>query len=281
MITLCPHCATRFRVTSEQLGARQGLVRCGHCQGVFNGFEHLNHEGDSEVGVSQITSSYRDAAVNIAPRTNTSLHAHHLTGHIEAPAPASNWAPAIDTIVAPQTSNSAVDDKPLLALHLLRGYVHADPPAPVWTPLIDEITEPAARAETPTAPDAPSEAALEAFALSLASAETAPGYGAAGLSDAIEPHVEPLAAPQVAPPAPTAVLRADPPLHRPELVQWPKPKRAAPIAALVLLGMALACQAAFLFRTELAANWPEAKPVSPRPAPSLATVCRCHGRSMR
>lgn len=35
--TQCPQCATRFRVTEAQLGAHQGLVRCGRCQQVFDG----------------------------------------------------------------------------------------------------------------------------------------------------------------------------------------------------------------------------------------------------
>ena len=34
--TQCPHCHTRFRITRSQLGAAQGLVRCGACLHVFN-----------------------------------------------------------------------------------------------------------------------------------------------------------------------------------------------------------------------------------------------------
>lgn len=41
MLTRCPTCQTTFRVTAEQLKARQGRVRCGHCQGVFNALETL------------------------------------------------------------------------------------------------------------------------------------------------------------------------------------------------------------------------------------------------
>ena len=35
-LTQCPHCNTRFRVSSEQLFAAQGAVRCGSCMQVFN-----------------------------------------------------------------------------------------------------------------------------------------------------------------------------------------------------------------------------------------------------
>jgi len=40
--TLCPACGTTFRVTPEQLKARQGRVRCGRCQHVFNAIETLH-----------------------------------------------------------------------------------------------------------------------------------------------------------------------------------------------------------------------------------------------
>ncbi|OMG53102.1 hypothetical protein BJN45_12780 [Azonexus hydrophilus] len=40
----CPACGTVFRVTSEQLRLKAGKVRCGHCQTVFNAFDHLQVE---------------------------------------------------------------------------------------------------------------------------------------------------------------------------------------------------------------------------------------------
>ena len=44
MKTRCPDCQTIFRVTPEQLKARAGKVRCGHCQGVFNALDSLLDE---------------------------------------------------------------------------------------------------------------------------------------------------------------------------------------------------------------------------------------------
>ncbi len=41
MTTTCPKCNTNFRVTSEQLAAREGKLRCGRCAHVFNGFMYL------------------------------------------------------------------------------------------------------------------------------------------------------------------------------------------------------------------------------------------------
>ena len=44
MQTRCPHCQTRFRVTTEQLKLRQGQVRCGACHEVFDALDSLSDE---------------------------------------------------------------------------------------------------------------------------------------------------------------------------------------------------------------------------------------------
>ena len=41
MITTCPGCRTAFRVTQEQLAAREGRVRCGKCATIFDAREVL------------------------------------------------------------------------------------------------------------------------------------------------------------------------------------------------------------------------------------------------
>lgn len=41
LATQCPFCQTTFRVANDQLKLRGGLVRCGACNEVFNGSEHL------------------------------------------------------------------------------------------------------------------------------------------------------------------------------------------------------------------------------------------------
>lgn len=41
MQTRCPHCGTTFRIAAEQLKARQGRVRCGKCQGIFDALAEL------------------------------------------------------------------------------------------------------------------------------------------------------------------------------------------------------------------------------------------------
>lgn len=47
MVTTCPACHTRFRVTSEQMDAHGGDVRCGRCAKVFNAHAYLEHEPEA------------------------------------------------------------------------------------------------------------------------------------------------------------------------------------------------------------------------------------------
>ncbi|MFK7814827.1 MAG: DUF3426 domain-containing protein [Gammaproteobacteria bacterium] len=46
MYTKCPECRAVFRVTTEQLQMAEGLVRCGICDSVFNGGEHIEEDHD-------------------------------------------------------------------------------------------------------------------------------------------------------------------------------------------------------------------------------------------
>ncbi len=46
MYTLCPHCSTCFRITTEQVNAAQGNVRCGNCGAVFNALDNPGPEPD-------------------------------------------------------------------------------------------------------------------------------------------------------------------------------------------------------------------------------------------
>ena len=41
MQTQCPICRSVFRVHKEQLKQAEGLVRCGQCESIFNGYDHL------------------------------------------------------------------------------------------------------------------------------------------------------------------------------------------------------------------------------------------------
>ena len=46
LITRCPNCDTRFRVSEAQLQVAAGRVRCGACLGLFDGVQHLLFDGE-------------------------------------------------------------------------------------------------------------------------------------------------------------------------------------------------------------------------------------------
>ena len=60
LITTCTHCLARFRVTPQQLNAKQGQVRCGRCSQVFSGFEALERFPDDDTGARLLAA--REAA---------------------------------------------------------------------------------------------------------------------------------------------------------------------------------------------------------------------------
>lgn len=64
LITTCSYCRARFRVTPQQLNTKQGQVRCGRCQRVFNGFEALERFPDDDTGARLLAA--REAAERAA-----------------------------------------------------------------------------------------------------------------------------------------------------------------------------------------------------------------------
>lgn len=70
MRTRCPECGTVFRVTSEQLRRKAGKVRCGHCQSVFNAFDHWQADNPDErqpAATTPLDESARPAALSVEP----------------------------------------------------------------------------------------------------------------------------------------------------------------------------------------------------------------------
>ncbi len=61
MVTQCPHCTTAFNVTPEQLFVRDGRVRCGNCQEVFDGLVNLTSLEALQAGVPPPLAEANDA----------------------------------------------------------------------------------------------------------------------------------------------------------------------------------------------------------------------------
>lgn len=92
LITTCSGCGARFRVTPQQLNARQGQVRCGSCHAVFNGFEALERHPDDDTGSRLLAA--REAAEQATQRAQPPP---------EEPAPAVEQLPEIETLEAPES----------------------------------------------------------------------------------------------------------------------------------------------------------------------------------
>lgn len=69
MLTRCPYCQTRFRVTPTQLKLRMGNVRCGVCDEVFDALDTLGDEAPATGPVPQEPPPPEMASVSSAPET--------------------------------------------------------------------------------------------------------------------------------------------------------------------------------------------------------------------
>ncbi|MES2934590.1 MAG: DUF3426 domain-containing protein [Pseudomonadota bacterium] len=70
LATQCPHCHTTFRVAHDQLKLRSGSVRCGACQQVFNGIEHLLRP-DSATAMPATSAAAAPKSATLTPRATT------------------------------------------------------------------------------------------------------------------------------------------------------------------------------------------------------------------
>lgn len=69
LVTVCPKCRSEFEVTADQLKLHDGLVRCGQCSHVFDGFVHLKDSLPTltrKVGEPPRTSSSENFASSAA-----------------------------------------------------------------------------------------------------------------------------------------------------------------------------------------------------------------------
>ncbi len=63
LITTCPHCETRFKVTTEQLLLRNGTVRCGACRQVFDGGARLVSDEAADLLLNPIATQESELTI--------------------------------------------------------------------------------------------------------------------------------------------------------------------------------------------------------------------------
>lgn len=272
-LTRCPACNTTFRMTQEQLLARDGKVRCGACRQVFNAMEHLLEETAPEelrpapaAPAAPATSAPPAAAASepvleievptvAPPPPENPLEAETLPPAPDPkpkPVPAPAAAPNASTQrprtrPAPQEPQFHPDELGALTIWPALDNAPPKPPAPRSRPLITpEDLEP-----TPTPqPRDPIDAAVEASETQAGSVKQQ------GLEAG-------LLAPRDLTEIPGFSRWAAAPLE--DLAPPPAPRALWPfvLASLVLL-LALSGQAALHYRGELSRKLPATQPLFER-----------------
>jgi predicted Zn finger-like uncharacterized protein len=222
MLTRCPHCQTHFRVTAEQLKIRQGKVRCGACQEVFDALDSLSDEAlvapapanlpEAETRRSQDgTGEVRETLATIVTVESIPAAANEIIAvqpeaeEEPAPQPEPEQQPEVEPEPTPETAPAPLDE--------IEPVVEAETP-----PEAEPDSEPEPESEPTPEPDSPDQPA----------------------SEAANPVAEENWEPVPAVPAPSR--------------RWPW------LIGIIALLIAAAGQLAYIFRTELAVVAPELRP---------------------
>jgi predicted Zn finger-like uncharacterized protein len=219
MITNCPHCGTAFQITAEQLSAKAGLVRCGACRQVFNGYRGLTLTGSIHGRPA--------GAETPAPETPTE---NVLAGDAPHMGPAASLVvplPEVAPVGAPAGGTLLLPLEP----------TDASVPAAI------------AEAEALLAQDPAAHRTLDLeFEFEEEAPQAAPPAGAHGEARPPESAVTPTA---------SETARAAEPLYLPELhVARRAPAWFVGGAALLLL---LASQSVYFWRSAIAQAWPQTR----------------------
>jgi predicted Zn finger-like uncharacterized protein len=121
LLTVCPHCGTRFRVTESQLQAARGRVRCGACGSVFDGVEQLVLDTPREFATTQdaeqaldelMAELMADTRVVPPPRGPEPPAALPESSGLQAPEPAAAAVPEPSSELAPEAPSARGAEPP-------------------------------------------------------------------------------------------------------------------------------------------------------------------------
>lgn len=262
MLTRCPACQTVFRLRPEQLDARGGEVRCGHCFHPFNAREHA-FEVPRELGQTP-------AAPTFAPPP-ASTPTHDIGATLDFDIPETDAPPNPATPAAPITPDDAEGER-TTAAYSPWAAVAATPPAPPF-PEVLRHTRRSSAAGAPPAADVP--AVEKSWHEPLASIAIPAGDIDAQLKSPPETLARP-SENELAPVGASATALAEgrdemqpdaPDLARLDATYGRPPQRRHPVLgalgtllALTLV-LALAAQLGYLYRTDIARELPGLRPL--------------------
>lgn len=268
LATQCPHCFTIFRVASDQLKLRGGLVRCGSCKQVFNGNDYLVEASVSDGHYQPVPGSKAQAAATTAPEADIPVPAAPPPPATAAPAPPAPPAP-LPAVAGPNVFRSPDNPGYIPDLSLPLRAAEQDEehfPLPLTPSHADREAEPhdAVAGATPDAvprDDNPAGhadenpfAAYERAAGAAAAGEDIHSLGETGANAEPEPEEAGDAADQDAE-APAFVKKAERKERRGHFLQ---------MAMMVLAGVmvpVLLLQSAYYWRNQLAAAVPPLQPM--------------------
>ncbi|MDQ2150707.1 DUF3426 domain-containing protein [Alcaligenaceae bacterium C4P045] len=128
LTTRCPQCGTAFKVVADQLRVRQGLVRCGVCSAVFDGYARLIGEAESTPAAPAVAHPVTPAPYS-AP-----TYLPPVTSAPSAPSTAAPTSPA-PAYVQPRPPQQPTHQPPAPS---------PQPAPPPYRPSTPRATEPAA-----------------------------------------------------------------------------------------------------------------------------------------
>lgn len=121
LATRCPFCETVFRLQPAQLQLRRGLVRCGHCQEVFDGSTSLYETAEGgDFSTATPVSADLAAALTAGTAEAETSSSEHPAAPASGPAPDfrgdawNPWAPAAD-VAADQPARHTASTLPFTA----------------------------------------------------------------------------------------------------------------------------------------------------------------------
>lgn len=131
LTTRCPQCGTSFKVVPDQLRVRNGLVRCGACQTVFDGRACLLPEPGAPVApVAPVSAPLPSSAAAVAAPVLSTPEPHPPAAPISAPA----FTPVTPAASPPPAIRAAPASTPPYTPAAPASQARVDPVAPSTTP---------------------------------------------------------------------------------------------------------------------------------------------------
>ncbi len=262
LATRCPNCQATFRVVSDQLKLRGGLVRCGSCRHVFDAIGSLSYIDDAVLTApaAPVTIATPAPPAAAPPVADAPAMPSAPTTASEAP-PSGDHHAASSTEVAGERAEEAPRSLPEAIAARVRSATAES------TAAVDPLAVPTLLAPSAIEPDSSTDPATSSESRGTRRKRAArPDTGSENAEHAdvasAAPEAESPAETQAA--AEAAFLRAS---GRPRGFSIFFGGGSAVLALVLLL------QSAVLFRTELITRWPQLRP-------TLVQVCDLYGCSV-